>query len=107
MKCYNYMDILAELTEFSLQIISDIRQQLLYYRASVYQAETSEKIQLNIMTLHKLSTFLGCAEALECFADYQATLAPTQVMAMHQGNAFILRLFAYCLTQWRKLCWCL
>ena len=69
------LDIMVELTELCRDLKDDVLQQLNYYRASVYKEETSRIIEHKIEQLRTIIELTSNAEALDLFADYEATRA--------------------------------
>lgn len=65
-------DILIEIYDLSREMIADIRNQLNYYRASVYKDETASNIENRIASLHKIVDIVPFKLLLEPFADYYA-----------------------------------
>ncbi len=80
-----HADILIELSELCHEIMNDIRQQLVYYRASVYKDETSRMIKQKIDQL-RLVVGLFCDDILkEPFRDHDA-MAEAGVMNYIPGE---------------------
>lgn len=65
-------DIIVELTELCEDVMDEVRQQLLYYRASVYKDETGTLIRRKIDHLRLIANILGDDLAKEPFRDYDA-----------------------------------
>ena len=68
-------DIVIELVELCREISSGIKQQLPYYRASVYKHETAAQINTKIDHLRTVVALLGDENLLDHFLDYTATVA--------------------------------
>jgi len=68
---YDRGDILMELIELCREIKSEIHQQLTYYRASVYKAETAELIEIKIKQLQLLAELCGNESLCDAFRDYE------------------------------------
>jgi hypothetical protein len=78
-------DILCELVELSQDRVQEVRQQLVYYRASVYKAETLTQIMSKIDQMRLLSELL-CDDALsEAFKDFDA-MGHEGVLAVSHGE---------------------
>lgn len=73
MSRYNFSDIMIELIELSREIMTDIRCQLNYYRASVYKIEMASNINKKIHQLQLVIKLLGNESLLEPIKDYEAT----------------------------------
>lgn len=67
-----HMDIIVELVELCQDIMNDIRQQLSYYRASVYKDETAEGIQKKVEQLRLVTDLIGDDMVQEPMKDYDA-----------------------------------
>src|SRR5690606_18415694 len=65
-------DIVCELIELCHDVMSEIRQQLLYYRASVYKDETASLITSKVEQLRMIASLFGDEIALEPHRDYDA-----------------------------------
>lgn len=65
-------DILLELIDLSGERMDELRQQLVYYRASVYKDETSSQINEKIDQLRLICGFLADDTIQESFKDYEA-----------------------------------
>ncbi|MBC7659091.1 MAG: hypothetical protein H7249_05220 [Chitinophagaceae bacterium] len=68
---YDRGDILMELIELCREIKTEIIQQLNYYRASVYKAETGELIEVKIKHLQTLAELCGNEDLCDAFRDYE------------------------------------
>ncbi len=80
-----HADILVELKELALDMIADIRQQLSYYRVSVYKDETSDKILNKIEQLRIVANLFGNDDMVEPMRDYDA-MADAGVMNYIPGE---------------------
>ena len=65
-------DIVCELVELCHEFMAEIRQQLLYYRASVYKDETAGTINRKVEQLSTIATLLGDDLVQEPLRDYEA-----------------------------------
>ena len=65
-------DIVSELVELCHDVMSEIRQQLLYYRASVYKDETASIINNKVEQLRMIAVLFGDELAQEPMRDYDA-----------------------------------
>jgi hypothetical protein len=68
---FRQLDILVELIELCKERTTDIRQQLVYYRASVYKHEMATTIKTRLSDLRLLSDMLGDDLVLEPFRDFE------------------------------------
>ena len=68
-------DILCELVELGQERVQEVRQQLVYYRASVYKQETANLIDGRIDSLRLLSDLTSDDTLAESFRDYDAMRA--------------------------------
>ena len=66
-----YVDILVEMLELGQDLLSEIRQQLIYYRASVYKYEMAEQIEGKVDQLQLLAALLGDDAVREVLIDYE------------------------------------
>lgn len=85
MSRFRHMDVLVEMIELSLERLSEIRQRLVYYRASVYKDETVGTINGTIDGLRILGTLLGDDQLVEAFKDYDA-MSKAGAMAVVPGE---------------------
>lgn len=69
---FGHVDIISELVELCQETMGDIKQQLSYYRASVYKHETATQINQRIQLLMTVSTLINDDPLNECFHDFQA-----------------------------------
>jgi hypothetical protein len=67
-----HTDILVEMKDLALDMLTDIRQQLSYYRVSVYKDETSSKIEKKIEQLRLVAKLFGNEDIMEPLHDYDA-----------------------------------
>ncbi len=72
MNRFSYNDILAELAEASLDHISEVRQQLNYYNASVYKLEIVQILNQKIENLRTVAILIGDDSLMEPLRDYDA-----------------------------------
>lgn len=70
MSRFRQADILVELLELSRDRIDGVRQQLTYYRASVYKDETGQHINAKIEELRLIGGLLGDLLTAEAFRDF-------------------------------------
>jgi hypothetical protein len=70
-----HQDILLELVELCQETIAEVRQQLVYYRASVYKQETSVNLNTKIDHLRLLASFFADDQIDEVLRDYEAMAA--------------------------------
>ena len=86
-----HLDILVELIELCHERMSEVRQQLIYYRASVYKAETSKLIAGKVEQLRLVASFFADLMIHEAFTDYE-TMSPEGGMNLAPGECpFSLR----------------
>jgi hypothetical protein len=71
----NQSDIMIELVDLAGELTSEVRQQLLYYRASVYKDETARQIRDSIERLRTISDLIGADILAEAFEDHDEMLA--------------------------------
>lgn len=72
MSKYRICDVMWELAEFSKDLLSDLRQQLHYHRASVYKTETAKELNLHVEQLRALCAIMGDDILNEMMADFDA-----------------------------------
>jgi hypothetical protein len=70
-----HVDIFIEMLELGHDIMNEIRQQLIYYRASVYKDETARQIAAKIDQLQLLGELLNDEPTKEALTDYEALRA--------------------------------
>jgi len=66
------IDILLELIDLSHDVMADLRQQLAYYRASVYKNETAGQIRAGTDNLRMIVALMGDEMLIEPFSDHDA-----------------------------------
>ncbi len=69
---FNQLDLVIELSELCRDIVSEVRHQLNYYRASVYKHETSRHISHRIEKLRLVAKLMNDEVLLEGFRDHDA-----------------------------------
>ena len=67
-----HADILLELVDLIEEVSGDLRQQLVYYRASVYKDETAANIRRKVDQLRVLAQVMGEDRFSEALSDYDA-----------------------------------
>ena len=67
-----HADILLELVDLIEEVSGDLRQQLVYYRASVYKDETAANIRRKVDQLRVLARVMGEEQFSEALCDYDA-----------------------------------
>ena len=72
MSRFRHTDILLEMIDLCQERMTEVRQQLVYYRASVYKDETSRQIASNIDQLRLVGDIFGDVMLQEAFQDYDA-----------------------------------
>lgn len=65
-------DIVVELIELCVDIMDELRQQLVYFRASVYKDETANVIRRKVEQLRLLATIVGDDGMKEALRDHDA-----------------------------------
>lgn len=68
-------DIVVELVELAHDLMQDMRQQLSYYRASVYKGETAAVIAAKVEKLRVITLVVGDDALQEALRDYDAMTA--------------------------------
>lgn len=68
----NHLDIVIELSELCKDLVNDTRQQLNYYRASVYKDETSRHIGYRVEKLRVVTRLIKDEVLLDAFEDHDA-----------------------------------
>ena len=72
MSRFRHTDILVELIELCQERMAEIRQQLTYYRASVYKGETGDHVLSRIEHLRLVTGLFGDDLVREAFKDFDA-----------------------------------
>lgn len=72
MSCLRHIDISIEMLELGQELLTEIRQQLVYYRASVYKDETALQINAKVAEIALLADLLGDDSMREALTDYEA-----------------------------------
>jgi len=72
---YNQADIVIELIELARDVVAELRQQLVYYRASVYKDETANQVRGKVEQLRMVSELIGNDVLHEAFRDHDAMKA--------------------------------
>lgn len=75
MSRFSHTDIVIELSELCKDLVGEIRQQLNYYRASVYKDETSRHITYRVEKLRMITNLMRAEPLLEAFRDHDAEKA--------------------------------
>jgi hypothetical protein len=92
MSRFRHTDIIVELIDLCQERMTEIRQQLVYYRASVYKGETAAQIGDTVTQLRLVATLLGDEMLAEAFIDYDA-MAKAGVMSVAPGEcSFSMRI---------------
>ena len=73
MAAFNGRDILFELIELLMELIQDVQQELVYYRASVYKSESAKTINKKISQLKLVGKLTGIDAIYDSFCDFEAT----------------------------------
>lgn len=81
-------DILLELVELCRDLAQDVKQQLNYYRASVYKHESAGFIAKKIEQMRTIAALLDDEWMLEPFKDYEATVTDGNSRAIQGECAF-------------------
>lgn len=96
---FRQLDILVELIELCKERTTDVRQQIVYYRASVYKHEMAETIMARISELRLVTGLLGDELMLEPFQDYEnrakaiaVTCAPGECSFSHRVTILLSEL---------------
>ncbi len=71
-------DIILELLELSQDVVNEIRQQLIYYSASVYKTEAAEQVKQIIAKLRLVIDLIPDEFIKEPFLDFEAEVANGQ-----------------------------
>ncbi len=73
MKTYRSIETVYELIDLASEIILNIKQQLAYYKVSVYKNEEASKINDNVEELRQIVDVIQDDRMQEAFMDYEAT----------------------------------
>ncbi len=73
MKTYRSIETVYELIDLASEIILNVKQQLAYYKVSVYKNEEVSKINDNVEELRQIVDVIQDDRMQEAFRDYQAT----------------------------------
>lgn len=65
-------DIAVELIELSEEVMDEIRQQLIYYRASVYKDETAQNVKTRVEQLRLMAAIVADEAIQDAIRDYDA-----------------------------------
>ncbi len=74
---FSHTDLVSELVELCNTLLSDVRQQLDFYRFSVYKHETAALISGKVQQLRLIVELLGDDLAMEPFRDHDAVVDAT------------------------------
>jgi uncharacterized protein YbjQ (UPF0145 family) len=69
---FDHRDILVELVELAGELMDDVKQQIVYHRASAYKNETAASVCRAIARLRLVAEMTGDESVIEAFADYAA-----------------------------------
>ncbi len=72
MSRFYQLDIVIELSELCQDLMREIRQQLNYYRASVYKSETARHINYRVEKLRMVAKLMRDEVFIEAFRDFDA-----------------------------------
>jgi len=72
MSRFHQLDVVIELGELCQDLMREIRQQLNYYRASVYKTETAKHIHYRVEKLRMITRLTNDEGLLEAFRDFDA-----------------------------------
>ena len=89
---FGHLDILMELVELCHEVADDIKQQLGYYRASVYKNETATIIRDKIVQLQNIAKLINDDHVIDCFLDFQAVQANGNVALIPGECSFSSRI---------------
>lgn len=87
-----HVDIFVEMLELGHDMLTEIRQQLIYYRASVYKHETAAQIGDKIEQLKLLAELLADDAVKEALIDYEALKAEGAMSSIPGECTFSKRL---------------
>jgi hypothetical protein len=71
----NQLDVVIEIGELCRELISEARDQLHYYRASVYKQDTAKQIANRVDKLRFVASLLNSEILLDAFSDHDAEKA--------------------------------
>jgi hypothetical protein len=80
-----HVDILVEMSDLCHELMTEISQQLAYYRASVYKDEAAGVIQKKVEQLRLVTSLFGDEMLMEPVRDYEA-MAKTGAMNYIPGE---------------------
>jgi hypothetical protein len=75
MSRFSQSDVLVELVDLATDLITETRQQLNYYRASIYKDETTRQVRERVENLRTIAELLADEALLDAFADHDEMLA--------------------------------
>jgi hypothetical protein len=75
MNRFSHFDVIVELVDLGVELVSDVRQQLAYYRASVYKDETAIQLRERVEHLRCLAALMNEEMFMEPFRDHDAMAA--------------------------------
>lgn len=70
-----HVDIIVELVDLCQERMDEVRQQMAYFRASVYKAEMAAQIKDRVESLRLIASLLADDGLSEAFRDYDAMKA--------------------------------
>jgi hypothetical protein len=85
------LDIIIEILELTDELIKEIRQDLLYFRASVYKSETAPIITQKIQKLRVIAEVFPDRTLEEAFLDFDAELANAATLYVPGECSFTAR----------------
>lgn len=78
MSRFRHVDIVHELIDLGHELRNEVRQQLLYYRASVYKQETAQQIHQKIDQLRLVINLFNDPCLMDIMTDYDAMVQNKQ-----------------------------
>lgn len=90
MKAYRSMEMVYELIDLAGDIVLSTKQQLAYYKVSVYKNEEAEKIKESIADLQGIVDVIQNEDMKEAFLDYEAT-AKNHLISPSGESCFYVR----------------
>ena len=90
MKAYRSMEMVYELIDLASDIVLNTKQQLAYYKVSVYKNEEAEKIKESITDLQGIIDVIQNEDMKEAFLDYEAT-AQSHLISPSGESCFYVR----------------